>query len=107
MSLSTKVGRLMTFTAKPGKGDELAAIMLRIAENLRGAKGCEIYLVSQDSDAPDNVRVVEAWTDLASADAALATAAQSTADLSIDLVMSMLAGPPERVDMMTLGGVGL
>ncbi|MCI2416580.1 antibiotic biosynthesis monooxygenase [Saccharopolyspora sp. K220] len=105
--MSEKYGRLMAFTAKPGKGGELAAVMLQVAKGLREVPDCELYVISQDSDDPDTVRVVEAWADEASADAALAAAAQSGGDVSIESVLGMLAKPPERVDVTTLGGVGL
>ncbi|MER5393582.1 antibiotic biosynthesis monooxygenase family protein [Saccharopolyspora sp. NPDC002686] len=107
MADAVKVGRLMTFTAKPGLGDQLAAAMLQVADGLREAPGCELYVISQDSDASDTVRVVEAWADQASADAALASAAQTSGAVSIEAVLGMLAQPPERVDLNTLGGVGL
>ncbi|MBB5155320.1 putative quinol monooxygenase [Saccharopolyspora phatthalungensis] len=105
--MTTKVGRLMAFTAKPGRGGDLAAAMLQVAEGLREVPGCELYIISQDSGDPDTVRVVEAWADEASADAALAAAANFAGDVSIESVLGMLAKPPERVDLTTLGGVGL
>ncbi|MEV0704939.1 antibiotic biosynthesis monooxygenase [Saccharopolyspora sp. NPDC050389] len=107
MTTSTKVGRLMAFTAKPGKGGDLAAAMLQVAEGLRQVPGCELYVISQDSGDPDTVRVVEAWADEASADAALTAAANITGAVSIETVLGMLAKPPERIDLTTLGGVGL
>ncbi|MGW3469741.1 putative quinol monooxygenase [Saccharopolyspora sp. NPDC000995] len=107
MTQSTKVGRLMAFTAKPGQGGDLAAVMLQVAEGLRQVQGCELYVISQDSGDPDTVRVVEAWVDQESADAALAAAASSKGEVSIESVLGMLARPPERIDLTTLGGVGL
>ncbi|MGP4020539.1 putative quinol monooxygenase [Saccharopolyspora sp. 5N708] len=107
MATPKKVGRLMAFTAKPGKGGDLAAVMLQVAEGLRGVSGCELYVISRDRENPDTVRVAEAWTDEASADAALAAAVKSGGDVSIEGVLGMLAKPPERIDVTTLGGVGL
>ncbi|SFS38620.1 putative quinol monooxygenase [Saccharopolyspora flava] len=107
MSTIPRVGRIMTFTAKPGRGAELASIMLQVAEGLRGSLGCELYLVSRDAEAPDTVRVVEAWTDFASADAALATTVATHADIDLNAVLGMLAEPPEQIDLDALGGVGL
>jgi quinol monooxygenase YgiN len=107
MTTPKKFGRLMAFTAKPGRGGELAAVMLQVAEGLRDVPGCELYVISQDSTDPDTVRVAETWADEASADAALAAAAESNGDISIESVLGMLAKPPERVDLTTLGGVGL
>ncbi|TDD09730.1 antibiotic biosynthesis monooxygenase [Saccharopolyspora terrae] len=107
MSTTTRVGRIMTFTAKPGRGDELATIMMQVAEGLRGSMGCQLYLVSRDVEAPDTVRVVEAWTDFASADAALATTVATRSDIDLNDVLGMLAEPPEQIDLNALGGVGL
>ncbi|MFE0686088.1 putative quinol monooxygenase [Streptomyces sp. NPDC058961] len=67
------IGRLMTMTAHAGRGGELAAVLLRVAERLHGFPGCEIYLISQDTADPDTVHVTEVWRDDASAQAALAT----------------------------------
>lgn len=107
MAGAAKLGRLMTFTAKQGHGDELAAMLLQVAAGLRGTPGCELYVISQDVDAPDTVRVAEVWADLASADAALASSTGSSDEVSIEKVLGVLAQPPERVDLNTLGGVGL
>ncbi|WP_051901030.1 antibiotic biosynthesis monooxygenase family protein [Streptomyces aureus] len=63
----------MTTTAHPGKGAELATVMLSIAQRLRRSPGCEIYLISQDASDSDTVRVTEVWRGEASAQAALAT----------------------------------
>lgn len=107
MSTTARIGRIMTFIAKPGRGEELAAIMMQVAEGLRGSLGCELYLVSRDAESPDTVRVVEAWTDFDSADAALATTVATHADINLNDVLGMLAEPPEQIDLDALGGVGL
>lgn len=103
------IARLMTFTARPDGGADLAALMNRVAESLRGFPGCALYLVTQERKQPDVVRVFEVWQDEASAQAALtatpaegAEATPSPAD-----VMALLAAPPERVDLDLAGGIGL
>jgi quinol monooxygenase YgiN len=107
LSTSTRVGRIVTFTAKPGRGEELASVMLQIAEGLRGSMGCELYVVSVDAAEPDKVRVIETWTDLKSADAALATTVATHADVDLNELLDMLVEPPEQLDVNPLGGVGL
>lgn len=62
----------MTMTAHPGRGGELATVLLTVAERLRGFPGCDIYLISQDTADPDTVHVTEVWQDDAGAQAALA-----------------------------------
>jgi quinol monooxygenase YgiN len=99
------IGRLMKMTAQPGRGAELADLLLRVTENLRDVPGCEIYVIAQDAKDPDTVRVIEAWQDEESAQAALASSSGNgpkPAD-----VIALLAGPPERADLDLLGGVGL
>jgi quinol monooxygenase YgiN len=100
------IGRLMTMTAHPGKGPELAALLLKVAERLRGFPGCEIYLISQDTADPDTVHVVEVWRDDAGAQAALAAPPPADGPAPAD-VLALLATPPHRTDLTVLGGVGL
>ncbi|MDO0932142.1 antibiotic biosynthesis monooxygenase family protein [Streptomyces sp. DG2A-72] len=99
-------GRLMTMTAHPGKGEELAALLLRVAEGLHGFPGCEIYLISRDSADPDTVHVTEVWRSEADAQAALAASPTAGAPAPAD-VLALLSSPPRRTDLTVLGGVGL
>jgi quinol monooxygenase YgiN len=100
------IGRLMTMTAHPGKGDELAAVLLSVAQRLRGFPGCEIYLISQDAADPDTVHVTEVWRDDASAQAALADPSRADGPAPADVV-ALLSSAPHRTDLIVLGGVGL
>ncbi|WP_327317082.1 putative quinol monooxygenase [Streptomyces sp. NBC_01235] len=100
------IGRLMTMTAHAGKGGELAAVLLRVAETLHGFPGCEIYLISQDAADPDTVHVTEVWRDEASAQAALAAPPRADGPDPAD-VLALLSSPPHRTDLTVLGGVGL
>ncbi|MEV7977365.1 antibiotic biosynthesis monooxygenase family protein [Streptomyces sp. NPDC086519] len=100
------IGRLMAMTAHPGKGGELAAVLLEVAESLHGFPGCEIYLISQDTADPDTVHVTEVWQDEARAQAALAAPPRAGGPDPAD-VLALLASPPRRTDLTILGGVGL
>ncbi|KAB8166325.1 antibiotic biosynthesis monooxygenase [Streptomyces sp. 3MP-14] len=102
----SRAGRLMTMTAHAGRGEELAALLLRVAEGLRGFPGCRTYVVAREADAPDTVRVFEVWDDEASAQAALRTEPTAEAPGPQD-VLALLATPPSRTDLAVLGGVGL
>jgi len=95
----------MTMTAQPGRGAELAELLLRVADNLRGFAGCEVYVIARDAQDPDSVRVIEVWQDEASAQAAL-LAAPGDGPKPAE-VMALLAGPPQRTDLDVLGGAGL
>ncbi|WP_256916611.1 putative quinol monooxygenase [Streptomyces hilarionis] len=100
------IGRLMTMTAHPGRGGELAAVLLRVADRLGGFPGCEIYLISQDRADPDTVHVTEVWQDDASAQAALTAPPLAEGPAPAD-VLALLSAPPHRTDLTVLGGVGL
>ena len=102
------IGRLMKMTAQPGRGAELADLLLRVTENLRDFPGCEIYLIAQDAKDPDTVRVIEAWQDEETAQQALtSSSSSSTTGPNPADVMALLAAPPERVDLDLRGGIGL
>jgi quinol monooxygenase YgiN/mannose-6-phosphate isomerase-like protein (cupin superfamily) len=100
------VGRYVKFTAQPGRGDELAALLLRAADSLRDVAGCELYVVSRSAADPDVAWVTELWLDQASIDASLEALQTEDGRARIAEVMGLLAGPPERIDLEPLGGVG-
>jgi quinol monooxygenase YgiN len=67
----SQVARYAKVTAKPGKGKELAEILLGAAGDLSDDPGCELYLVSQQADDADRLWVTELWRDQAALDASL------------------------------------
>jgi quinol monooxygenase YgiN len=90
--------------AHPGRGSVLAGTLLRVAEGLRAAPGCELYVINLSADEPDTVWVTEVWADEAASDRALST---DLGEVGIGQVIELLAGPPELVDLTPLGGPGL
>ncbi|MEM0997849.1 MAG: antibiotic biosynthesis monooxygenase family protein [Bacteroidota bacterium] len=56
-----KYGLHSSLQAQAGKGDALAAILLRAAELVKTAPGCYLYLVSREAATPDAVWVTEVW----------------------------------------------
>src|SRR3954449_7780856 len=101
---SNRVGRYVRMVAQPGRGGALAATLLRVAEGLRSAPGCELYVINASPDEPDTVWVTEVWADEAASDRALSS---DLGDVGIGEVLELLAGPPELVDLTPLGGPGL
>jgi quinol monooxygenase YgiN len=101
---STRVGRYVRMVARPGQGGALAATLLRVAEGLRAAPGCELYVINAAADEPDTVWVTEVWADEAASDHALSS---GLGEVGIGEVLELLAGPPELVDLTPLGGPGL
>jgi hypothetical protein len=92
-------------TAQSGRGTDLAAALVAVANGLRDLPGCEAYLISQDRADLDTVYVVEVWADGATADAAL-DAARTATGVGVSIA-DVLADQPHRVDLVSLGGVGL
>jgi quinol monooxygenase YgiN len=64
----TSFGMIGTFTARPGRRDELLAIL---REGSTTMDGCELYVVGAASEDPDTVCVAELWRDEASHAASL------------------------------------
>lgn len=56
-----KYGLHGKLTAKEGKGDQLASILLEAAKLVGQAKGCHLYLISKDKEDPNAVWVTEVW----------------------------------------------
>ncbi len=53
-----------TMTARPGKGNELAALLLTATSGTGPAtnENCVVYLVGRSASNPDVVHVMEGWT---------------------------------------------
>jgi quinol monooxygenase YgiN len=90
-----------SFKARPGKGDELAAILLEAAEALRANDACLLYVVSRE-DA-DTIWVTEAWTDR---EAHAGSLDDPAAKEQIARAMPLIAGIDGRAELTPLGGKG-
>jgi quinol monooxygenase YgiN len=92
------------FKAQPGKGEELAAILLEAAAGLRADEKCLLYVVSRGLDDLDAVWVTEAWTDREAHDASLR--APGTPEM-IARARPLIAGMDGRAEFEPLGGKGV
>jgi quinol monooxygenase YgiN len=101
------VGRYVKFTARAGHGNALADLMLDVAGSLHGTDGCELYVINRATEESDVVWVTELWRDQEAADASLAVLQTDAGKARLGDVMALLEGPPERIDLQPLGGVGL
>ena len=90
--------------AQPGKGEELAEILLEAAEGLGADERCLLYVVSRDLDQPDMIWVTEAWTDREAHDASLR--APGVPEM-IARARPLIAGMEGRAEFTPLGGKGL
>lgn len=103
-AMSSRVGRYVRMVAQPGQGGALADTLLKVADVMRDAPGCELYLINASADEDDTVWVTEVWSDAESSDRALSG---ELGEAGIGDVLALLAGPPELVDLTPLGGAGL
>ncbi len=98
-----RYGYLGTMRAKPGRRDDVVALLLGGQDGLRAA-GCELYAVgTSDSDA-DLIWVQEVWLSKAHHDASLELPETKAA---IAAAMPMLAGEFTSQEIDIVGGVGI
>jgi quinol monooxygenase YgiN len=97
------VARYGRSTARAGRGDELAKILLAAADELSGEPGCELYLVNREAGDPDRIWVTEVWRSQADLDAALAKLRGSD---DVATVMELVEDW-EMIELELLGGKGL
>ncbi|MBB6730985.1 putative quinol monooxygenase [Cohnella zeiphila] len=90
------------FTAHPGKGDELAKILLEAAEQSKDFDGCELYIINTAEEDPDTIWVTELWRDVESHDASLR---QEGAGELIRRARPLIAGV-QPIKLRPLGGKG-
>jgi len=100
------VGRYVKFTAQPGRGDELAKLLLQAAESLRGTPGCELYVINRSAADSDEIWVSEMWLDQKALDASLEQLRTEEGQARIAELTALLAEPPEMTELTPLGGVG-
>jgi len=100
------VGRYVKFTARAGRGDELAQLLLRAADSLRDTAGCELYVINRSPSEQDVVWVTELWLSQEALDASLEQLNSDEGKAQVAEVVSLLARPPELTELEPLGGVG-
>jgi len=99
-----RVGRYVQLKAREGQRDVLVEHMLGVAQLLVDVPGCELYVINTSAADTDTVWVTEVWRTQAELDASLTL---DSVKASVERVMSLQAGPPERIDILPVGGIGL
>jgi quinol monooxygenase YgiN len=99
-----RVGRYVELKAREGQRDELVAHMLGAAHLLADVPGCELYVINTSAADTDTVWVTEVWSTQAELDASLTL---DSVKRSVEKVRPLLAGPPERIEILPVGGKGL
>ena len=92
-----------SFTAQPGKGNELAGILCDASRLMENADGCRLYLVALDKANEDRVLITEVWDSKQDHDDSLNY--PGVKEL-IAKAMPLMAGRPEPgTEMHVIGGV--
>ena len=100
----SKYGLTANLVAKPGKGEELANILLQAAELMQSAPGSLLYVVSCEPDNSDMIWVYEVWNSKEDHDDSLKI--DGVGDL-VGQAMPLLAEPPRGgKELNVLGGLG-
>lgn len=100
----SRYGLFGKLIAQPGQRDALVEVLLAAAEALRGAPGCEQYVVSIAESEAEAVWVSEVWASREAHDASLA---REDVRVLIGRGRPLIAGMGERFEVLPLGGVGL
>jgi quinol monooxygenase YgiN len=99
-----RVGRYVQLKAREGQRDALVEHMLGAAQLLVDVPGCELYVINTSATDADAVWVTEVWSTQAELDASLSI---ESVKASVEQVLPLLAGPPDRIDILPVGGKGL
>jgi quinol monooxygenase YgiN len=100
----SRVGLYVKFKTQPDQSDALVELLLESARQMESLPGCELYLVNTSPTEADVVWVTEVWSSMAEHDASLDLPGAAEA---IKRALPLLAGPPERIDVVPVGGKGL
>ncbi|HYX85937.1 MAG TPA: antibiotic biosynthesis monooxygenase family protein [Gaiellales bacterium] len=98
----SRVARHGKLTARTGRGDEVAAMLLEAAGRLDDDPGCELYLLSREAGRPDVVWVTELWRKQTDLDAAVERIRGSA---EVAAVMALVESS-EMIELDLLGGKG-
>ncbi len=90
--------------AREGQRDVLVEHMLGVAQLLADVPGRELYVINTSAADTDTVWVTEVWSSQAELDASLTL---DRVKASVVRAVLLLAGPPERIDILPVGGIGL
>jgi quinol monooxygenase YgiN len=96
-------GYLATMKARPGRRDDVVAILLRGSDGLRAA-GCRLYAVGVSETDPDTIWVNELWGSKKEHDDSLTLPAAKAA---IAEALPMLTGEFGGQELTVVGGLGV
>ncbi len=95
---------LNRLTAKPGQRQRLVEVLLESGKLFEDNSACLLYLVSESTDDPNLVWVVDLWTSQqAHAEALKTPELQPFVEQAMPLLQSM----PHQIEVRPVGGKGL
>jgi quinol monooxygenase YgiN len=92
-----------TMHTRPGRRDEVVALLTRDVEMLRSV-GCRVYAVAVNDDDPDLIWVYEIWDSKGHHDDSLQLPSVKKA---IDEALPMLTGEFTGTELTVVGGLGV
>ncbi len=98
-----KYSYIGSMRTKPGRRDEVIAIMLSGVDGLKAA-GCHSYVVCTSEQDPDIIWVTEVWQSKEHHDASLKLPEVGAA---VAAAMPMLTGEFTRQELSVVGGLGI
>jgi quinol monooxygenase YgiN len=99
-----RVGCHVRLKAHEGQRDAPVEHMLGVAQLLVDMPGCELYVINTSAAETDIVWVTEVWSTEAELDASLTL---ESVKAMVEQVVALLAEPPERIDILPVGGKGI
>ncbi|TVZ25338.1 quinol monooxygenase YgiN [Gillisia sp. Hel_I_86] len=100
-----KYGLSVKFKSTEDNGHKLSSILLKASELVSRAKGCQLYLVSIDSEDPNTIWTTEIWD--SKEDHYNFLSVIGVKEL-ISQATPLLASPPERIkEIKIIGGYGI
>ncbi len=94
-------GLIGSFSAHPGKRDDLIALMTAGTVNM---PGCLSYIVAKDPTDADKLWITEVWD---SAESHKASLAIPTVAATIKQAMPLIASFGDHIETVPVGGLGL
>jgi quinol monooxygenase YgiN len=95
---------LNKLTAKPDQRQQVVDILLESGKLFDDNPNCHLYLVSESTDDPNVIWVVDLWTSQEEHEKAL-----QTPELRpfVEKSLPLLEGMPEQIEIRPVGGKGL
>jgi quinol monooxygenase YgiN len=100
----SRIGIILTFQAKPGQRDALAAHLLAAAQSYASEPGTELFTVNVSPTDANSVIVIETYQ---SEQAKLVHESSPHYPAIRAGTAPFLAGPPQAIPLLPLGGKGL